>query len=94
MRLHEIMSYQAFHGHNPRNVTRVDLHVPKQLVRLGRAIAVEYECDKLHGGGDGRKNIFRHVFSRGTVLAMDERAKGQLYIIGDRLKVTAAGIEH
>jgi hypothetical protein len=55
---------------------------------------VEYECDKLHGGGDGRKNIFRHVFSRGTVLAMDERAKGQLYIIGDRLKVTAAGIEH
>jgi hypothetical protein len=86
--------YNAFHGHGPRSVTRYDMHQPRQLIILGRATAIEYESDKVHGGGDGKKNVFRHKFAPGTILAMDERAKGQLYIIGKRLKVTSAGIEN
>jgi len=88
------VGYRAFHGHDPRFATKYDLHVPKTLVILGRAVAVEYESDKINGGGDGRKNVFRHTFSRNTILAMDERNKNQLYILGKKLKVTSAGIEN
>lgn len=72
----------------------VNFHVPKQLVFLGKAIAIEYECDKWNGGGDGTKAVYRHTFETPAVVAMDERGKKQIYIIGDRLKVTDAGIEN
>jgi hypothetical protein len=70
----------------------VDFHVPKKLLVLGRAVAVEYECDKLHGGGDGKRAVYRHKFETPAVVCMDERGKKQLYIIGSRIVVDDAGI--
>lgn len=85
--------YKMFHGKAPRRVDEIDLHVPRRLIRLGRAVAVEYECSKRNGGGTGKPEIFRHTFGKGTILCMDETKRHQLYIIGDKLKVTEAGIE-
>lgn len=86
--------YRQFHGHAPRVRGSVWIDTPEGLVRLGRAVAIEYECDKLNGGGDGQKAVYRHEFKRGAYLYMDEKAARQLYIIGDRIKVTDAGIEN
>ena len=86
--------YETFHGKAPRRKGGVDLHVPKELVLLGEAVAVEYRCNKLNGGGDGTKAVYRHKFDKGAILAMDETKRVQLYIIGNKIKVTDAGIEH
>ena len=85
---------QSFHGRDVRWMKDIDFHVPKTLVYLGKAIAVEYECDKWNGGGDGTKAIYRHEIETPAVVCMDETGKKQLYIIGNRLKVTEAGIEN
>jgi len=85
--------YAEFHGHEPRYTRSHNFHVPRTLVLLGEAIAIEYRCDKLNGGGDGRRAVYRHEFEGGAILAMDERAGGQLYILGRKIKVTDAGIE-
>jgi len=83
--------YLRFHGHGPRWSKQARFRCPKGLIVLGEAVAVEYRCDKRNGGGDGKKAVYRHEFDRG---AADETMKGQLYILGGRIKVTAAGIEH
>lgn len=67
---------------------------PKGMVILGEVVAVEYQTDKLNGGGDGTMATYRHKFDRGSVLCADEKMKHQLYIIGKKIKVTSAGIEH
>jgi hypothetical protein len=86
--------YRRFHGKGPKSLSAVNFSTPKHFIRLGRAVAIEYECDKLHGGGDGKKAVYRHVFDRGAVLVMDEKMRKVLYIIGGKIKVTKAGIEH
>jgi hypothetical protein len=85
--------YKKFWGRRPTRRTRVDFHNPQQLIFLGRAVAIEYECDKTHGGGDGKVAVYRHAFGPYTLLCMDERNKDQLYVLGEKLKVTRAGIE-
>lgn len=89
-----IADYREFHGKPPRKSSRVNFHNPKRLVRLGRAVAIEYECSKKNGGGDGRKAIYRHVFETPMALCMDEKKGKQLYILGDDLIVTDRGIEN
>lgn len=86
--------YRKFHGHRPRIRGAVWIDTPEGLVRLGRAVAIEYECSKYNGGGDGKKAVYRHEFDQGAALYMDEKAARQLYIIGDKIRVTSAGIEH
>jgi len=86
--------YRTFHGHNPRWRRKIDFHVPPQLVVLGKAIAIEYECDKLNGGGDGKKAVYRHEFETPGYVCMDERGRKQLYVVGKRIIVTEAGIEN
>lgn len=86
--------YYRFHGKNPPRTRKKEFHVPKNLLILGKAHAIEYECDKLHGGGDGKKAVYRHVFETPAYVCMDEREGKQLYIIGGRIKVTEAGIEN
>lgn len=90
----EDRDYEQFHGKPPTRTSGYDLHVPKKLILLGDAVAVEYRCNKLHGGGDGKQAIYRHKFEKGSILAMDERKRRQLYILGPRITVTEAGIEH
>lgn len=85
--------YKDFHGKGYRRVSAVNLHMPRQLVLLGRAVAIEYECDKLKGGGDGKKAIYRHEFETPAMVCMDERGKKQLYIIGKDIFVDEAGIQ-
>lgn len=89
-----IKGFRKFHGKNPEKLNSIDFHIPKNLILLGKAVAIEYECTKLHGGGNGKSNVFRHCFDDDTLLCMDEKAKHQLYIIGEDLKVTQAGIEN
>jgi len=87
--------YEAFHGHPPRVEGSIRFNPPKTgLVRLGKATAIEYECDKLNGGGDGTMAVYRHEFETPVALFMDASGKRQLYLIGNRLKVTEAGIEN
>jgi hypothetical protein len=86
--------YREFHGRNPRRTSSLDIHVPKKLVLIGEAIAIEYRCDKLNGGGDGKKAIYRHEFETPAIVCMDERAGKQLYVIGPRIKVDDEGIKN
>lgn len=86
--------YFEFHGRDAKRDRKAEFHVPKDLIVLGKAIAIEYECDKLHGGGDGKKAVYRHKFETPVVLCMDERGRGQLYLVGKKLKVTEAGVEN
>jgi hypothetical protein len=84
--------YEQFHGRRSRKTASRPFHVPSSLVYLGEAVAVEYLSDKLNGGGDGAKAIYRHKFSPGAVLCMDEKARGQLYILGSKIYVNDRGI--
>jgi hypothetical protein len=86
--------YEEFHGRPVRYVKDVRINVPEKLIRLGRATAIEYECSKFNGGGDGKRAVYRHEFETPCDLAMDESGRRQLYIIGHRLRVTEAGIEN
>lgn len=86
--------YVEFHGKQPKRSRRVNFHRPRTLVILGKATAIEYECDKLHGGGDGQKAVYRHEFETPCLVCMDETGKRQLYIVGKDLTVTEAGIEN
>jgi len=86
--------FYVFHGKNPRKKGKIDFHVPKGLVVLGKAISIEYLCDKKNGGGDGKQAIYRHEFETPCIVAMDETSQKQIYVIGNRLKITDAGIEN
>lgn len=86
--------YRMFHGRDVRSRSSWDFHVPRGLVKLGRAVAIEYECDKYNGGGDGKKAVYRHRFDTPCFVCMDETGHRQLYVVGRRLKVSAAGIEN
>jgi hypothetical protein len=84
--------YEQFHGRPPKNVSGVDFHVPKRLVLIGQAIAIEYKCDKLNGGGDGKQAVYRHEFETPSVVCMDETGRKQLYVIGPQIVVDERGI--
>ncbi len=86
--------FSRFHGRKPSVVLAKSLRVPGSLILLGQAISIVYKCDKLNGGGDGTVAEYAHDFDTPVGLYMDESGKGQLYLIGSRLKVTDAGIEN
>lgn len=86
--------YKTFHGHAVRWMKHFTFHKPELMIVLGQATAIEYECDKLNGGGDGTLAVYRHEFETPVFLCMDERSASQLYMIGKRITVTEAGIEH
>jgi hypothetical protein len=90
-------TYEVFHGKPPRGVIKLEVDTlkgfPKNLIFLGEAIQIVYKCNKVHGGGDGRMAMYKHKFSKGTLVCTDKKMK-QLYIVGKKLKVTSAGIEN
>jgi hypothetical protein len=86
-------AYQRFHGRKVSETFETVFTTPRKLVHLGDAVAIIYRSDKTHGGGNGTPRLFKHDFKKGVILAMDETAENQLYIIGQSLKVTSAGIE-
>lgn len=81
----------AFQGEGVDSAKPVRKPAPLVLVALGRAVAIEYESDKLNGGGDGTKATYRHEFAPGDVLATDQDGR-TLYVIGPRLRVNSRGI--
>jgi len=87
-------AYEKFWGRHPRYTSRVKWNPPKQLIYLGKAVSIIYENNKFNGGGDGKVAHYKHDFETPCFLYMDQTAKRQLYIIGNRLKVTEAGIEN
>jgi hypothetical protein len=87
-----VKKYEDFHGKPARNKKMQEFYVPESLVYLGEAIAVEYRCSKLNGGGDGKRAVYRHKFETPAMLCMDERAKKQLFILGPSIAVNSRGI--
>jgi hypothetical protein len=86
-------AYSRFHGKKPDKAIQTSFTIPDKLVYLGDAVSIIYRSDKRSGGGNGTPRLFKHDFKHGVFLAMDKSAKRQLYIIGDKVKVTSAGIE-
>jgi hypothetical protein len=84
--------YAEFQGKESRRTTGVNFHVPKRLIFLGRATAIEYRCSKYNGGGDGKSAIYRHEFETPSVVCMDETGRKQLYVIGPQIVVDERGI--
>jgi hypothetical protein len=89
-----IEKYEAFHGRTVRSIRTETFHVPDTLIFLGSVHAIEYVSNKFNGGGDGRKAIYRHKFSKGAKLYMDERGAFQLYIKGSKIRVNNTGIRN
>lgn len=86
--------YEEFHGRKLRRISKVTFRHPKKLIILGKAVAIEYECSKYNGGGDGKRAIYRHEFETPALVCMDEQGKTQLYVIGKDIRVTSAGVEN
>jgi hypothetical protein len=89
-----IRRYEEFHGKSVNKIDRVNFHEPKKLILIGEAVAIEYRCSKLNGGGDGKRAVYRHKFERPAIVAMDETGKKQLYVIGSHIVVDEAGIRN
>lgn len=86
--------FHRFHGRPAGRPQVGGFYDPKSLIYLGRAVAIVYESDKFHGGGDGKTADYMHEFETPAALFMDERAGKQLYILGPQIKVTRHGIEN
>lgn len=90
-----VNKYREFHGRNPRYAKTITIpDTPRTMIRLGKAIAIEYECDKLHGGGDGKKAVYRHEFETPCHVLITPKGDNIIYITGSKLKTTQAGIEN
>ena len=83
--------YEEFQGFGPDHVSDVEVPVLESLVFLGKAVAVEYECEKKNGGGDGSNAIYRHEFHQDDILCCDPSGK-MLVVIGPKLRVEDRGI--
>ena len=89
-----VRRYKAFHGKMPRVARVRNFHVPDNLIFLGQAHQIVYISDKFNGGGDGQLCEYIHTFETPVNLYMDETGKKQLYLMGNKLKVTHHGIEN
>lgn len=88
--------YETFHGKTPKTTKTVNLPPIREMVVLGRAVAIEYECEKLNGvkpSRAGKRNIFRHEMPKGNILSTNE--SGSILIVrGPKLSVKESGINH
>lgn len=85
--------YETFHGRKPSGIVgEVDIPVDSEgVVVLGRAVAIEYECNKLNGGGDGKSALYRHEFHPEDVLLATDTGT-MLLVVGPKLHITDEGI--
>lgn len=89
-----VKNLRMFHGRGVRKIRDFDFTLPKGFIVLGKVRAVEYITDKHNGGGDGTTAIYRHTFETPAYICADENCKRQLYILGEKVKVTRDGIEN
>ena len=71
-----VRGFWEFHGRDAQTVSEIT--VPDYWPENPEVgISILYESNKKHGGGDGKKNLFRHKFSRGC----------RVYLAGNWLKI-------
>ncbi len=85
--------YYKFHGRPAARKIKTMFNVPEKLFFLGRVKEIVYASNKYHGGGDGKKTEYIHKFTTPVDLFSDEKGNMQLYLMGEKLKVTKNGIE-
>ena len=86
----ELEDFYTFHGREASTVSGVD--VPSRWKRVGEVRSVLYRSDKLHGGGNGTPQLFRHKFDRGTTAARSLDNPSWIRIYGAELYVSDRGI--
>jgi hypothetical protein len=82
--------FKRFQGRAPNRVTAIELPYPKALVYLGRAIAIEYESDKVLKAGDRRQprqRVYRHELGPGVKIYADPKGR-TVFMRGGRFRVT------
>lgn len=97
MKKRAVKMYRKFHGRDVREIGSMNIPIEeaaKGLVVLGKAHAVEYVTDKLNGGGDGTMAIYRHEFETPAYVCVDGKGRKVVYIVGEKVKTTSAGIEN
>jgi hypothetical protein len=86
--------HRMFHGKPATKATPIRFEDPEVLIVLGRAVAIEYETDKINGAPAsvaGKKATYRHKFGSGVLVCMDQTKK-KLVILGGKLRVESRGI--
>lgn len=84
-----VSRFEKFHGRRPDRLARIPFEQPKQLVYLGRGVAIEYESDK----PDPRRkrsektSVYRHKLGAGVKIYCDPRGK-MVLVLGGRFRVT------
>ena len=86
-----VRKYKQFHGEHPHKVTTKQIQNFSTLVYLADPEIITYASDKFNGGGNGKKNYFKHKFSKSTKLYCTPDGKN-LVIMGANLRTTPAGI--
>lgn len=80
--------YKDFHGEKSLYVEEITLGCMEVIIDLGKAVAIEYECQKKHLG-DSKKEIYRHTFKKGVRVYWNGES---LIITGGDLTVNERGI--
>lgn len=83
--------FYKFQGRKPKRKKYIVFEMPETLIHLANVTAIEYESDKKHGGGNGKKNIWRHDFKSKVKLCSDKNMD-KIYLIGGKLKIKKSGI--
>lgn len=86
-----IKKYKQFHGKCPHTETVKEVKNFNTLVYLADPEILTYVSNKRNGGGNGKRNYFKHRFSKSTKLYCTPDGK-MLVIMGTNLKVTPRGI--
>lgn len=86
-----IKKYKQFHGRRPYCKLTKNIKDFNTLVYLAQPEFLTYISDKINGGGTGRKEYFKHKFSKSTKLYCTPDGK-MLIIMGSNMKVTPRGI--
>lgn len=82
--------FYTFHGKDALTVSAVD--IPDDWQFIGEVRSVLYRSSKLHGGGNGFPQLFRHRFNPGTFAHRSRENPSWIRIFGDSLFVDDRGI--
>ena len=82
--------FYNFHGREALTVSAVD--IPDDWKYIGEVRSVLYRSAKLHGGGNGLPQLFRHEFNPGTVAHRSRENPEWIRIFGEDLFVDDRGI--
>lgn len=84
--------YFDFHGRQFNAMLEIDFP-EEEFTFFGKATSILYLSDKLHGGGNGKANLFRHPFGA-TIHCWTTENYDAFILGGKNLRVTKRGIEH